>query len=149
LKIWKAITQKVELLSFSFKGDNIFVHFIGGLGYLNWQIGCFFWHVHLYWRIWLFQNFVLRLFWSVVKYLSMKFSISSCVKIPHLGTFLHHNNPWSWAKLVDWNYVIKKIIYFSKLKIIIFKNCSKAIHFMFIIMHASDKVNFNKILYVW
>jgi hypothetical protein len=27
-------------LSISFKGDNIFIHFIGGFGYCNRQIGC-------------------------------------------------------------------------------------------------------------
>jgi hypothetical protein len=109
LKIWNVIAWKFELLSFSFKSDNIFVHLIGSFGYWNRQIGCiFFQHVCLCWCIWLLRIYVLIILWLVVKYLSTKFYISSFVEIPNLGAFLDHNNPWSWAKLVNWNFIIKK-----------------------------------------
>jgi len=53
-------------------------------------------------------NFYFENILFFVKYLSMKISIYSFVKVPNLGAFLDHNNPWSCAKPLDWNFFIEK-----------------------------------------
>jgi len=54
----------------------------------------------------MYLTIILKILWSIVTYLSLNFSISSFVKITNLGRFLDHNNPWSWAKPMDWNSII-------------------------------------------
>jgi len=99
LKIWVPLWYKFELQFFSFKSNNVFVHFIDGLGYWNQQI-CFFLlflHVHLCWCVCALWNSFWRMGWIVVKYLSTKIATYWFDEILNWGTFFTYSKPWSWA----------------------------------------------------
>jgi len=121
LKIWVPLWYKFELQFFSFKSNNVFVHFIDGLGYWNQQfifiyiylylyLFIFFLHVHLCWCVCALWNSFWRMGWIVVKYLSTKIATYWFDKILNWGTFFTHSKPWSWTNPPYQIFVIKKKI---------------------------------------
>ncbi len=61
-----------------------------------------------------YDEFVLRILWSIVKYLSTNFFISSFVEIPNLIVFLDYKNPWYGLNMWIGIMLLEKIIYFSQ-----------------------------------
>jgi len=136
--------RKFEIQCFSFKGNNIFVYFIDGLGYWNLKLVDIFLTCSLCWCICALQFSSLNLFCSIVKYLLVIFLKIPFVETPNWRASFDHNNPWLWVKALKWNYVTKKIK-LTKQNMVVFNKFSKIIHDVFKTLNTLNKILFNKI----